>query len=112
MKKLDSQKPLPETTEDQKFLAALPEDWEAACVQIQNLVGQRLVEGNLIKAEMVAAVKEALRLPRDQYDRGATIVISNATREAVSLCGFASPEVILQKLAERKRKTNQTSHNN
>lgn len=104
MTKLDSREPLPETTKDQKFLEALPEDWEAACVQVQNLVGKRLIDSQLNGAEIVAAVKEALRLPRDQYDRGATIVISNATREAINLCGFASPEVIFQKLAERKRK--------
>jgi len=108
MSKSDSEEKLPETIEDQQFLLDLPEDLVGPCVHIQNLVGRRLIAGDLIGGEMVAAVKQALHLPLDPVDMGATRVILNATKEAIELVGFASPEVVLQQLKERKRKLLET----
>ena len=103
MSDLDSSQNLPEKPEHQKFLLDMPDNTEPAVLHVQDLVRERLLSGDLLNVEMIAAVKEALHLPIKPVDMGATIVISNAIRETVELCGFASPEIIFQKLSIRKK---------
>ena len=106
MEKFSHDERFPETPEDLQFLDSLPDDLTNACLHIQDLVGKRIINGDAINVELVAAVKEALKLPLTPVDMGATRVILNAIHETMDMVGFASPEIILERLRERKLSLN------
>lgn len=107
MRRYSEKKGLPETLEDQQFLLKMPDDLSVPCRQVQDLIGAKIFSGEAIGIEIVTAIKQALRLPLPT-DIGATIVICNAMRETIELYGYPSPEVILQKLAERRKRLEET----
>lgn len=108
----DSRDPLPETPKDQQFLLEIPDNLDLACLQVQKTIEKRAITGELKIIEVVIAIREALALPIDPHDRGATIVIINAIREAVKFCGYTNPEVIFRRLKERKEKLQATPKTN
>ncbi len=93
---------LPERPEDSRFLLGIPDafDYEQAAGRIYKYLAGS--SGNVINAELVSVVKNALHLEGTIGNREATVVILNAIAEARAIAGFPSPELFIASLQERR----------
>ena len=102
---------IPENPEDQQFLLRTKKEIETESdltfrsIQLKMLAQEAytLSFGVLDVSIIIAAIEEILHVP-EQNESGATLVISNAIREAVQICGTADYQTIFQQLRERRRK--------